>query len=117
MISSDLWHLAARYVPNFIGVYPLDKLPYIRKYPTSFIINTHTHNLPGEHWIAVHIDKYGVIHAFDSFGHYYPWLLRQYLEQRSRGRKVKYNSIIFQESSEKTCGLYCVAWLIDISLK
>ena len=46
-----------KYVPNFAGVFPLDRLPKSLRAPANFIVNTHTHNLPGEHWIAVSYQK------------------------------------------------------------
>ena len=43
----------------FCGIYPVDTLPIISPQgPRIFIImNIDTHNLPGKHWIALHIDK------------------------------------------------------------
>jgi len=45
-----------RHDPTFVGVFPLNSVPHL---PSSkdycFIGNTHTDNLPGQHWIAVRI--------------------------------------------------------------
>ena len=113
MHTSELRAMGVEYVPNFIGVFPLDRIPATAKMTSSnFIINTHTHNLPGEHWLAVSISN-GVGFAFDSFGFYYPESLRSYL--RKRCGKVHYNTHQYQEIHEKTCGLYCIAWLIYIN--
>jgi hypothetical protein len=119
MHTGKLWDLADKYVPHFKGVYPLDKIPPSRtmKAPSNFIINTHTANLGGEHWLAVSYLKGGFVFAFDSFGVYYPRILRAYLESLRRSRKVHYNTIQYQEIHEQTCGLYCVAWLICINTK
>ena len=123
MRTYELWRMGERYVPNFRGVFPLNKLPRFIHPPANLIVNTHTHNLPGEHWIAVSYQKGGIVFAFDPFGIYYPHLLRKYLLRlvaRNGGggggcNKVHYNTVQFQEIDELTCGLYCIAWLICIN--
>ena len=57
---------------NFIGVFPLDKLPSKIYYGDKLIVNTDTSNLPGEHWLAASYRKPGIIDAFDPLGLYYP---------------------------------------------
>ena len=42
----------------FHGVFAMDKLPFaVPYYPFFMIVNTQSHNLPGEHWIAVFIEN------------------------------------------------------------
>ena len=42
----------------FCGVFPSDRLPrFISPPPGGYVINTHPEHLPGEHWVAVWIDK------------------------------------------------------------
>ena len=65
MYTHELIKLGEKYVPHFLGVYPLDKLPSAIRAPSNFIVNTHTHNLPGEHWLAVSYQKGGIVYAFD----------------------------------------------------
>lgn len=115
MRALELMRLGQKYVPNFVGVFPLDKLPSKLVAPANFILNTHTHNLPGEHWLAVSYMKGGIVFAFDPFGIYYPRLLQIYLNKLKRSRQVHYNNEPLQEIYEKTCGLYCLAWLIAIN--
>jgi hypothetical protein len=114
MNTGELWQMGLKHVPNFIGVYPLDKIPKIIA-PANLIINTHTHNLSGEHWIAVSYRTGGIVYAFDPFGFYYPKILQNYLYRLSPLRFVKYNTIQLQDWDEHTCGLYCIAWLIAIN--
>ena len=84
--------------------------------PSNIVINTYTHNLPGEHWLAVSYKKSGLIYAFDSFGLYYPTLLQNYLQRlKRRSGPVKYNRTQFQEVHEKTCGHYCIAYFTYIN--
>jgi len=52
----------------FKGVFPRDKLPFIHTYPASLIVNTHTSEYPGEHWLAIFFDKSKHCEFFDSFG-------------------------------------------------
>ena len=116
MYTRELWDLGEKYVQNFIGVYPLDKIQSNITPTANFIVNTHTANLPGEHWIAVSYLNNGKVYAFDSFGVYYPRILRQKLQHlKRRSYPVQYNTIQFQNIFEKTCGLYCIAWLIYIN--
>lgn len=95
---------------NFIGVFPLDKLPQNLTIPSYFIVNTHTANLPGQHWLAVAFIKWGSIHAFDSFGLEYPPALVHFLKRY--GRMVLNNKTL-QSPFEKTCGMYAIRWLLQ----
>ena len=84
MNTHELLALGTTFVKKFIGVYPLDRLPPLCDLPQdcSFIVNTHTHNLSGEHWLAVKINM-TKINVFDPMGMYYPPKLVVYLH-RSR---------------------------------
>ena len=55
---------------HFLGVLTCDQLPErpIQKLPSSVILNTHSSDLPGEHWLAVYITKDRIGCFFDSFG-------------------------------------------------
>ena len=73
---------------HWLGVFTLDKIPILE--PGGFIVNTHTSNLPGEHWIAVHINP-SEIKVFDPLGYYYPPKLVNTLAQASK----PINKIVF----------------------
>jgi hypothetical protein len=45
--------------PQFKGTYPRDMLPTINRLPACVVINTDPSNEPGEHWVAVFIDRNG----------------------------------------------------------
>lgn len=115
MDSHNVQKFGKKYVPNFVGVFPLNKLPQALRAPSNFIVNTDTHNLPGEHWLAVSYQKDGIVHVFDSFGFFYPNILRIYLNKLRRTGPVKYNRVHFQRINEQTCALYCIAWLITVT--
>ena len=111
MNTDEINYLGKKYVPHFVGVFPLNKMPSVLpRVGANFIVNTDTHNLPGEHWLAVSYKNGGFIHAFDPFGFFYPLLFKQSLHRY--GKPIKYNTTRFQDVSEKTCGQYCISWLI-----
>ena len=114
MYTHELWDMGEKYVPNFVGVFPLDELPVDLKAPSNLIVNTHTKNLDGEHWLALSYQKGGIVFAFDPLGLYYPYLLQKYLS-RLGARRIHYNKIPYQRFFEDTCGIYCIAWLIYIT--
>ena len=112
MHTHELQKIGKQRIPSFVGVYPLDKMPRVlSKCGANYIVNTHTHNLPGEHWLAVCYRKgEGIIHAFDPFGLFYPKLFKQSLLRY--GLPVRYNRTKYQEIYERTCGHYCLSWLM-----
>ena len=112
MNHRQLTSFGKRHIPNFIGVFPLNRLPKALPNKGSFIVNTHSVSLPGEHWIAVWIGE-GVIRVFDPLGYFYPHSLVKYL---SISRKsIHYNRIARQRPFTQTCGQHCLAWLMGIN--
>ena len=107
MNTTELEILGNTLLDDFIGVFPLDRLPTIKG---SFIINTHTHKLPGEHWIAVKVRMHN-IYVFDPMGMYYPSKLVSHLH-RSR-KHVVYNKSPIQNLNTRTCGQLCIVWLTN----
>ena len=66
--SIELKH-KLRHIKEFIGTFPRDKLPNIKSYPVSLIVNTDTSNGQGEHiWVAIHINERKFGEYFDSYG-------------------------------------------------
>ncbi len=55
---------------HFLGVLPSDQLPErpLRNLPSMSISNTHSSNLPGEHWIAVYLTQDSSGCFSDSYG-------------------------------------------------
>lgn len=90
---------------NFVGVFPLDRLPSILPANAKFIVNTHSSNLPGEHWIAVDITKRA---AFDPLGIHYPHLLYTYLVKRGI---LYFNRFALQSPLSQACGAFCIYFL------
>jgi len=95
---------------EFLGVFSLDQIPILR--PGGFIVNTQTHELPGEHWIAVYITQ-SEIYVYDPFGFYYPSLLVKKLTEMNR--RIVYNRSRDQDPFSNSCGQHCLLWLEKIS--
>lgn len=55
---------------SFLGVFPSDALPSERlaRRPLSLIVNTHPHDRPGEHWLAIYLPDDEGAEFFDSYG-------------------------------------------------
>ena len=94
----------------FKGVYSLDTLEALTN-NSGFIVNTHTSNLPGEHWIAVCV-KTSEIEVFDPLGVYYPAKLVSHLH-KSGHHRVHYSNLKAQDPQTTLCGNYCLIWLLE----
>lgn len=115
MYTNDLDRQGKRYFGNeFLGTFPLDKLPPLIRAGDKFITNTQTANLPGEHWIAVSYKTNGIVYAFDPLGMYYPSHLVNHLFRYCVGCvSVKFNRVTYQNPLANTCGLHCLMFLRD----
>ena len=95
----------------FLGVYPIDKLPNaIPHFPVFLIVNTHAHNLGGEHWKAVFINKNRYGEVFDSLAQPASDILTRWMNRWSR--KWKTNSKTFQHDSSSTCGAFTLYYVL-----
>lgn len=115
MYTNQLEDLGKKYVKDFVGVFPLDKLPHHITPISRLIVNTDSHKLSGRHWIALSYENGGIVLAFDPFGWYYPPTLIARLHSNPSVQRVIYNTTMFQSPLEKTCGLHCIRFLHDIS--
>lgn len=114
MFSDELFRIGkSLFGNNFIGVFPLDMLPGSLPKKCRFIVNTQTHNLAGEHWLAVSKDGQS-IKVYDPYGFYYPSLLVGYLHRMTN--KVTYNRNQYQHENSKLCGEHALLWLLDQKL-
>lgn len=96
----------------FIGVYPSDLIPVIRKFPSSLVLNTDKHDEGGSHWLAVYIQDEETLDFFDSFG----LPPEAYGEDIARFvmnyRHVRRNKIPLQSLTSNVCGQYCIYFII-----
>jgi hypothetical protein len=96
---------------NFIGCFPLDKLPKIINYPSCMIVNNKKSDNIGEHWIAIYFDSKKRATFFDSFGlHPRYYKLQKYLKQYSSS--FAYNHKQIQSIFSDFCGYYCILFLL-----
>ena len=93
-MTKDLYH----------GEFPMDQLPTLQH--GAYIINTDDHDEPGEHWLAVYVDK--DVEYFDSFG-LFP--LDSRLEH-FLGDDYLYNAAPMQQIFSNACGFYCVYYIL-----
>ena len=95
----------------FFGVTSIDRLPStIPRYPIILIVNTHTHNLPGEHWITVFIDKERRGEIFDSLALPVSNMLRRWMNRFTR--TWKRNTRQFQHSLSSSCGAFALYFIL-----
>lgn len=99
---------------QFLGVFPVNKLPVVANFPASLIINLDPSYMPGSHWVAMWYALGGkTAEYFDSFGrrpaqgplctH-----LKHNLESSSH---VLYNDKSVQNIFSDVCGQYCLYFL------
>lgn len=108
--SQQLTHWM-RYDPVFIGVYPRNMLPVLSA-DCSFILNTHSSNLPGQHWIAVRI-AINEAWIFDPLAFPPDTYLCNHLMKQCNNIHVTH--IPTQPRNTQTCGQHCVYFLYTLS--
>ena len=101
----------AKTLNAFKGIYPIDKLPeFIPSYPFIIIVNTHTHNLNGEHWLAILIDENKNGELFDSLAlpvstHILRWM-------NKFTRKWLTNGTAYQNLLSTSCGAFVIFYVL-----
>lgn len=101
---------------TFLGVFPSDWLPKQRLHqrPAGLVVNTHPHNLPGEHWLAIYLTADGRGEFFDSYGHpptspLFPKPILRFL--RKNVRETVFQTRQLQASDSVVCGYHCIFFL------
>ena len=81
-----------------------------------YVVNTHPHDLPGEHWVALHYTPRSLTY-FDSYGlPTHPRILRHLRHTDAlRGRKLFYHGTRLQ-GVRQTCGLYCIYYVLTLCI-
>jgi hypothetical protein len=101
-----------RYDPTFVGVFPLNRIPHLRKKSNNgFIVNTQTDNLPGQHWIAVRtmLDRAWIFDPMAS--HPPPPALCHHLLLYCNISFLYVCKVSIQPALTLTCGHHCVYFL------
>lgn len=95
----------------FYGVYPIDDLPqFIPHLPIFIVVNTHTHNLEGEHWKTVFINKQRYGEVFDSLAQPMNNLLIRWMNRFTHSWKT--NRKVYQHLKSTTCGAYALYYIL-----
>ena len=103
---------------RYLGTFALDKVPlhFIQDAKLQhMIINTHTSNLPGQHWIAVTVCDNNKAYIFDSFGVPPPTLLINQLKQRGI-QKIYYSKHQIQPLNTIICGQLALQHLFNVDV-
>ena len=112
MLSSSINNILKNDVktgPIFLGVFARDKLPSLKK-NCCLVLNTHTHEKPGEHWLAIYVDENGFGEFFDSFANNpEKFGLSNYMDKNCCF--WTFNKQLIQGYSN-FCGYYCVLFLL-----
>lgn len=102
---------------TFCGVFPRDVLTLINvdtSKPSTYIVNTDPSYKQGEHWVVVYFNGLGKGEYFDSFG-----LPPRHVDiERFLNRHTwsyEHNRRTLQNVLSKTCGLYCLYYVIKRS--
>ena len=98
----------------FIGVFAADTLPTNLSYPCTLIVNTDDSNLPGQHWVAIHIDKKRIGYFFDSYG-MTPYVTNFINFLNKFCDSWKFNSKPLQSINTIVCGQYCCLFVLACS--
>ncbi|GFX82368.1 hypothetical protein TNCV_2870491 [Trichonephila clavipes] len=56
MFTSQISKILSKEAPrDFLGVYPSDKIPKVKKKKAALVVNTDPHDEEGSHWLAMYI--------------------------------------------------------------
>lgn len=107
-------------IPNWIGVYPSDKvMDIIPKENMNLIANLDKSNEPGSHWVAIRFDnKSKSCEYYDSFGRDAPSnidrAIKQHIDQLDLPNMWKYkiNRVKTQDEDSKLCGYHSCLFLL-----
>lgn len=95
--------------PYFLGVFPADRLPQVRRRPAGLIVNADPAHQPGSHWLAMYFGTDDNDEFFDSYGQA-PRTYRSSWEAVLRPGYL-YNSRSLQGRRTTVCGHYCYYYL------
>ena len=110
MIGSTI-NILLRHVPNYIGVYARNTLPFYMGNNCGLIVNTDLSTENGTHWVAIFRDHDGFCEYFDPYG--IPPQFDEFTEFLSNnstiGIRVSQQQLQCVECV--TCGYYCVEYI------
>lgn len=115
--DAQMVHVIRKFAPPetkkaFLGVFPINRLPErITQYPAIMIVNTQSHNLPGEHWLSVYISKERYGEVFDSLGLPLSNRLSRWLNKFTK--KWRTSRRVYQNPLSDKCGAYALYYVFN----
>lgn len=114
-------NMCLQHVPGFIGTFPCNMIPRVERVPSIFVVNTariegsnKRRVVPGKHWVVLFIHKDRKCEYFDSFG--MQPLQKDIVSYISYScKKLKYNTQLLQDPLSRTCGVYCIDYIVQRS--
>lgn len=95
----------------FLGIYSIDTLPrQLPHLPILLIVNTDTHNLPGQHWKAVYISSERLGEIFDSLALPVSIHLQRWMNNFTR--KWTTNASRIQHPLSASCGAFVLYFIL-----
>ena len=110
LFESEIDNYARSIIPNFIGVFNRERLPYLSKYKNvAFIVNLDDLEGKGTHWVAIRKNK-KYIYYFDSFGNLPP---PNEITKMAKNFKLYYNTTNLQSFDLTNCGKLSIEFLLN----
>ncbi len=88
-----------------LGVFPVDKIPPVMKYPSCLIANTDPHTKPGQHWVLLVFPTNDECEYFDSYGRQPQGKFDKILELF---QTLLMSHVQVQSSLSSVCGAHCL---------
>ena len=112
LATNEIWNNLQHH-SSFTGCFPADKIPHVKSFPTTIIVNTEKSDKKGEHWVAFYMEKDHCLY-FDSFG------LGVIEDDISLYLSNYYKSVIYsknpvQDVSSVACGYFCIAFVQHVT--
>ena len=93
---------------TFLGVFARDQIPTRLPPKFAMVVNTHPAHKPGEHWVAIYVDR-DQGEYFDSYGLPPPLDLEKLLDKSCT--HYSFNPHQLQDYFSFVCGEYCIYYL------
>ena len=110
MNSLEILRFLSSIPSHTVGVFPADKIPRVWTKPVAFVFNTQDNSLPGQHWVAVYVDRNGQGIFFDSYG-LPPYVINHIRRMRKNCKQFVWNTTALQSESSNVCGQFCIMFL------
>lgn len=110
MDTQEISFLLSKIDPKLmLNVFAANRIPMFDELPIFLVSNLDPDTKKGSHWIAIHIDKYGVGEYFDSYGRKPIGYHLDFLKRNAK--KWIFNDKRIQNNFTSICGEYCLIYL------